>query len=54
MPRRTKRYDAVAWLDPPIVVLRRATAGRSYAVRIEGQPMQLTLPKSGPDSLTLE
>jgi hypothetical protein len=45
-------FDAVAWLDPPLLVSRRL-AGTSYDVRIAGKATILTLPATGPSKLTM-
>src|SRR5271165_3859380 len=43
-------FDAIVWLDPPILVSRRAT--KTYEVRVGGRPMTLSLPLRGPDALS--
>jgi len=49
---KSPRLDAIAWLDPPLLLERKA-AGRSYAVCIGGNPTRLTLPKEGVSEIVM-
>lgn len=52
-PTTRDAFDAVAWLDPPLLVNRRGVAGRSYNVWIGETPATLTMPTGGPSELHL-
>jgi hypothetical protein len=45
-------FDAIVWLDPPILVSRRAA--KTYEVRVGDRPMTLSLPLRGPDALSMD
>jgi hypothetical protein len=45
-------FDAVAWLDPPVIVSRRVARG-PYAVKITGRRASVWLPSKGPSKLTV-
>jgi hypothetical protein len=45
-------FDAIVGIDPPILVSRRAA--KTYAVRVGGRPMTLSLPLRGPDALSMD
>ena len=52
-PTTRDAFDAVAWLDPPLLVNRRGVAGRSHSVLVGGTPATLTMPTGGPSELQL-
>jgi hypothetical protein len=52
-PPTRDAFDAVAWLDPPLLVNRRGVAGRSHSVLVGGTPATLTMPTGGPSELRL-
>ena len=52
-PTTRDAFDAVAWLEPPLLVNRRGVAGRSHNVLVGGTPATLTMPTGGPSELQL-
>lgn len=52
MGANAETFDAVAWLDPPVIVSRRVARG-PYAVNIAGRRASVWLPLKGPRKLTV-
>jgi hypothetical protein len=52
MGASAETFDAVAWLDPPVIVSRRVARG-PYAVKIAGRRASVWLPSKGPSKLTV-